>query len=165
MDDDDRAVTLMDAWWPRVRKVVFRPRMGKALYSQMARMLPPDQPIGSTVHVSPAFETDWWGHVSKDLRTVFGRRAPRGHFSLRYCGGGKRKVCRRRLRRSLLAALKVPKSKIYRDPECVSQGRVEASCSDETRSTSASGVSIPAFPYINRPTFQQTVQLRRKVGR
>jgi acyl-homoserine lactone acylase PvdQ len=163
--DDDRAVTLMDAWWPRVRKAVFRPRMGKALYAQMARMLPPDQPIGSRVHNSPAFETDWWGQVSKDLRTVFGRHAPRGRFAYRYCGGGKRAVCRRRLRRSLAAALKVPKAKIYADPTCASEGRVEASCSDETRSTSASGVSIPAFPLQNRPTFQQTVELTRRLPR
>jgi hypothetical protein len=42
---------------------------------------------------------------------------------------------------------------------------VEASCSDETRPTSASGVSIPAFPYINRPTFQQTIELTKKLPR
>src|SRR4051812_14550901 len=159
--EDDRAVTLMDAWWPRVRSAVFRPRMGKALYAQMMRMLQPDAPISSVFHQPPYFESDWWGHVSKDLRTVFGRR-PRGRFTHRWCGGGKRTVCRRRLRRSLSAALKVPKSKVYTDSTCASQGRIEAACSDETRSTTASGVSIPAFPYLNRPTFQQTVQLRRK---
>jgi acyl-homoserine lactone acylase PvdQ len=163
--DDDRAVTLMDAWWPRVRRVVFRPRMGKALYAQMMRMLPPDAPISSVFHQPPYFESDWWGHVSKDLRTIFGHRPPPGRFTHRWCGGGKRKVCRRRLRRSLAAALKLPKSRIYTDATCADQGRVEAACSDETRSTTASGVTIPVFPYLNRPTFQQTVEPRRKLPR
>jgi hypothetical protein len=47
----------------------------------------------------------------------------------------------------------------------VASGRVEASCSDETRSTSTSGVSIPAFPLQNRPTFQQTVEPAKRLPR
>jgi hypothetical protein len=46
------------------------------------------------------------------------------------------------------------------DDTCKSEGRVEASCMDETRSTSVSGVGIPSFPYTNRPTFQQTIELK-----
>ena len=37
--------------------------------------------------------------------------------------------------------------------------RPEASCFDMNRSTVASGVSIPDFPFQNRPTFQQVVQV------
>ncbi|MEA2431354.1 MAG: hypothetical protein QOI19_1827, partial [Thermoleophilaceae bacterium] len=38
-------------------------------------------------------------------------------------------------------------------------------CSDETLSTSASGVSIPAFPLQNRPTYQQIVEVTRRLPR
>jgi acyl-homoserine lactone acylase PvdQ len=164
--DDDAAVTLMDAWWPRLRSAVFEPVMGKPLFAQMMEMLPPDEPLSAVFHQPPYFEIDWWGLVSKDVRTVMGRRAPRGHYSRLYCGGGSRAGCRNRLRRSLRAALGVSKQTLYgSDSTCASSGRVEASCSDETRSTSASGVAIPAFPYLNRPTFQQTVELGRKLAR
>jgi hypothetical protein len=163
--EDDAAVTLMDAWWPLVRRAVFKPRMGKVLYAQMLKMSPPDKPISAVFHQPPYFESDWWGYVSKDLRSIFGRRPPRGAYSRRWCGGGKRAVCRRRLRRTLAQALATPKEEIYTDETCVSSGRIEASCSDETRSTSASGITIPAFPYLNRPTFQQTATPERKLPR
>jgi hypothetical protein len=104
--------------------------------------------------------------VSKDLRTIFDKRAPRGRFSRLYCGGGSRDVCRKRLKHSLNQALGVTRQQLYgSDETCTKEKRVEASCSDETRSTSASGVGIPAFPYLNRPTFQQTVEPTRKLPR
>ena len=96
--DDDAAVTLMDAWWPLVREAIFKPGMRAPLYEQMLRMLPPDAAHSSVFHEPPYWEIDWWGHASKDLRTIFGRRAPRGRYARRWCGGGKRARCRRILR-------------------------------------------------------------------
>jgi hypothetical protein len=140
--------------------------MGKRLYRQMLRMLPPDEPISAVFHQPPYFETDWWGLVSKDLRTVFNRRPPPGHFALKYCGRGSKRSCRIALRLTLRQALGVSKHELYgKDDTCAKDKREEASCSDETRSTTASGVSIPAFPYLNRPTFQQTIELTQKLGR
>jgi hypothetical protein len=165
--DDDFAVTVMDAWWPRLRAAEFRPVLGKKLYAQMLRMLEPGEPKETASHSSPAFESDWYGQVSKDLRTLFpgkGGHKPRGRFSRVYCGGGSRAKCRKVLRASLRAALNVTKEQLYgKDPHCAS--RPEASCSDETVSTSASGISIPAFPLQNRPTFQQTVEPTKKLPR
>ena len=164
--DDDDAVTLMDAWWPRLRRAEFRPVLGAALYSQMLKMLVPNDPKETAGHSTPSFETDWYGYVSKDLRTLFAARKPRGRYSRIYCGGGSRKKCRQALRRSLAEALTISRDQLYgKDAECMSSGRVEASCSDETRSTSASGVSIPAFPLQNRPTYQQTVEPERRLPR
>ncbi len=164
--DDDAAVTLMDAWWPLIRKATFEPRMGRALYAQMMKMLPPDMPLSAKFHEPPYYEIDWWGLVSKDLRDIFGRRPPPGHFHRKYCGRGSKRSCRIALRLSLRQALGVTKEQLYGgDATCKSSGRVEASCFDETRSTSASGVGIPNFPYINRPTFQQTIELTRRLAR
>jgi acyl-homoserine lactone acylase PvdQ len=164
--DDDDAVTLMDAWWPRLRRAEFRPVLGGPLYAQMLRMLVPNDPKETDAHSSPSFETDWYGQVSKDLRTLFAARKPRGRWSRSYCGGGSRPKCRRALRASLAQALAVTREQLYgKDAECAASGRVEASCSDETRSTSVSGVSIPAFPLQNRPTYQQTVAPERRLPR
>jgi hypothetical protein len=127
-------------------------------------MLVPNDLKESAAHSSPSFETDWYGQVLKDLTTLFGAHRPAGAFSRVYCGGGSRARCRRALRASLVAALGVSKQQLYgKDSNCTS--RPEASCSDETLSVSASGVSIPAFPLQNRPTFQQTVEPQRKLAR
>jgi Penicillin amidase len=164
--DDDAAVTLMDAWWPLVRKRIFRPRMGGPLYEQMLRMLPPDAAHSSVFHEPPYWEIDWWGQASKDLRTIFARRPPRGRYATTWCGRGRRARCRRQLRGTLRRALGVSREEIYGDDEtCAEQGRLEAICSDETRPTSASGVTIPPFPYMNRPTFQQLAEPTRRLPR
>jgi hypothetical protein len=164
--DDDAAVTLLDAWWPLVRRAVFKPRMGAKLYRQMLVMLPPDAAHSAIFHEPPYWEADWWGYASKDLRTIFNRRSPRGAYSRKWCGGGSRKRCRRILRRTLAKALTVDRQTLYgADPVCAEQNRLEAICSDETRSTSASGISIDPFPYMNRPTFQQIAEPVRRLPR
>jgi acyl-homoserine lactone acylase PvdQ len=163
--DDDAAVTLMDAWWPRLLKEEFRHTLGPRVYNRLADFISQgDAKVGGPA-TSPDFETGWYGYVSKDLRDMFGPR-PRGPWHVRYCGRGSRKLCRADLRQSLRDALKVKKSELYgHDPTCASENRVEASCFDETRSTIAVGVDIPPFPWINRPTFQQTVETKRRLPR
>jgi acyl-homoserine lactone acylase PvdQ len=162
--DDDAAVTLMDAWWPKLVAAEFRPALGGSVFERLARFMPPGDPIGGEA-ASPDFEAGWYGYVSKDLRDLLGPR-PRGTWSRVYCGKGSRARCRGALRRSLKRALRVKRAQLYgRDPECADEHRVEASCFDETRSTVAAGVDVPHFPWINRPTFQQTVELRRHLPR
>jgi hypothetical protein len=163
--DDDAAVALMDAWWPLLREAIFKPGMKAPLYEQMLRMLPPDQAHSAIFHEPPYWEIDWWGHASKDVRNVFGMRV-RGRFGRKWCGGGKRKRCRKILRSTLAQALATDRKAIYgKDETCAKAGRFEAACTDETRSTSASGVSIPNFPYLNRPTFQQIAQPTQRLPR
>ena len=41
----------------------------------------------------------------------------------------------------------------------------DSACYDMDRSTSASGVAVPAMPFQNRPTFQQTVELTQRLRR
>jgi hypothetical protein len=162
--DDDAAVTLMDAWWPNLVSAEFRPALHREAYGRLAEMVPPGDFKGGEAY-SPDFETGWYGYVSKDLRDLFGPR-PRGAWSRVYCGKGSRRRCRAALRRSLRRALRVTHAQLYgRDPDCANRGRVEASCFDETRSVVAAGVDVPPFPWINRPTFQQTVELRRHLPR
>ena len=138
--------------------------MGRGVYNRLTAFEPPGDPIGGAA-ASPDYETGWYGYVQKDLRDLFGPK-PRGRFSRVYCGGGRRGLCRARLRGSLFEALKVTKHDLYgHDSTCRSEHRVEASCFDETRSVVASGVDVPSFPWINRPTFQQVVEPMRQLPR
>jgi hypothetical protein len=109
--------------------------------------------------------------VSKDLRRTFGIGSERGAYSVPYCGNGAgrhfsaaalHRRCRAALRASLKAALSVTPQALYgstcpKDPE--------PACSDQNTWTGVSAISIPAFPYQNRPTFQQVVTLTRHIPR
>jgi acyl-homoserine lactone acylase PvdQ len=175
--DDDAAVTLMDAWWPRLVGAEFRPVMGNAVFTSLAGIQPVSNPIGGAAS-APDFFAGWWGYVSKDLRGVLrpkpkpvirrrhghkvrrARRDPlKGRYSRAYCGRGSLKRCRAALRASLRQALGVSRTQLYgQGSDC--RATPEASCFDENRSTVASGISIPDFPFQNRPTFQQVVEVQ-----
>jgi hypothetical protein len=160
--DDDAAVTLMDAWWPRAVDAVFRKSLKDAAFNAVASMIDVgDNTAGDPE--APAFYFGWWSYLHKDLRTLYNKRDPRGRFSRVHCGGGSKKVCGAALRASLRAALKVSRQSLYGKGEC--QGDPQASCFDKNRSTIASGIDVPPAPFQNRPTFQQTVELTRQLPR
>ena len=64
---------------------------------------------------------------------------------------------------ALKDALGVSKADLYGRGDCASDA--QASCFDMNRSTIASAVSTPPFPFQNRPTFQQVVELTQKLPR
>ena len=88
---------------------------------------------------------------------------PKGAFSKLYCGGGSLETCRTALQNSLGEALAVTPAQIYGHGACASNP--QASCFDENRWTVASAFSVPPFPFQNRPTFQQVVELTRTLPR
>ena len=94
---------------------------------------------------------------------MFNKRKPRGRFSRGYCGNGSRTACRRLLRRTLIDARSDAKQKLYGYGDCASNP--QARCFDQDRFTVASAISVPDFPFQNRPTFQQTVELTQKLPR
>ncbi|MGZ6641682.1 MAG: penicillin acylase family protein [Solirubrobacteraceae bacterium] len=160
--DDDAAVTLMDAWWPRAVDAVFRRSLKAPAFDALDSMID----VGDNTAGQPAapdFYFGWWGYLHKDLRTLLHRRDPRGRFSRVHCGGGSRKACGAALRASLRAAMKVTRESLYGKGAC--QSDPQASCFDKNRSTVGSAVDVPPAPFQNRPTFQQTVELTRQLPR
>lgn len=154
----NRAVILMDAWWPLAIKAAFEPALGKEAFERVDSMLD----VGDHTRRSPnapAFFDGWWGYLSKDIRRLYGQSPPR--WSRSYCGRGSRSACRRALRKSLRKALEVKRGALYRHGEC--QSDPQASCFDRNRATVASGVEIGDYPFQNRPTFQQTVSVKRNL--
>ena len=69
----------------------------------------------------------------------------------------------RRGRNSLLAAMSVTPAQMYGYGACTSNP--QPSCFDKDEFTDASAISLPAFPFQNRPTFQQVVELTRTLPR
>jgi hypothetical protein len=158
-DEHNKAITLMDAWWPLLVRAEFEPALGKSLYKQTQGMLP----VGDHTRTepnAPDFFAGWWGYVSKDLRDLFGPK-PRGAWSRVYCGDGSKSKCRAALRSSLRQALKVKPATLYGHGDC--SGDPDPQCYDQNRSIITSAISVPPAPFQNRPTFQQTVSVKHNL--
>jgi hypothetical protein len=157
--DHDAAVTLLDAWWPRLAQAIFTPVLGEDARRALEALLPMGEQRGGSP-APPDFFGGWWGYVSKDLRTLFRIRpvpARRARYSRVYCGRGSRARCRAILTSSLREALGVARVKLYGFGACANDP--QASCWDRNRSVEASAVSIPPLLFQNRPTFQQIVEI------
>ncbi|TML98513.1 MAG: penicillin acylase family protein [Actinobacteria bacterium] len=162
--DDDQAVTLMDAWWPRMLDAIYQPVLGDEAFKDLKDMLGfGGPPVGEAATDYPGFSDGWWSYVNKDLRDMFNHRKPLGRLSRGYCGNGSRQACRLLLRRTLLDALTDSHAKLYGYGDC--QSDPQARCFDQDRFTTASAVGVPNFPFQNRPTFQQTVELTQRLPR
>jgi acyl-homoserine lactone acylase PvdQ len=163
----NEAITLMDAWWPKLLEAEFHPALGDPAFGELRGMLEFGQPNPGGEPTAPDFADGWYGYVSKDLRDLLAANGegaqPKGPYSQLYCGGGSLQACRQALQQSLMQALSVTPQQIYGHGECAEDP--QASCFDMNRFVSASGISVPPFPFQNRPTFQQVVELTKTLPR
>jgi acyl-homoserine lactone acylase PvdQ len=152
--EDAEAVRIMDAWWPRWVEAEFKPELGGKLYDAVLTMMglhDAPGPIGS------AFISGWYGYADKDLRRVLGD--PVRGFSRTYCGGGSLAKCRKALIRSLKNALADDSdAKLYPDGAC--EGGDAQWCHDAVHHRATGAITQPPIHWINRPTFQQAVQIK-----
>jgi acyl-homoserine lactone acylase PvdQ len=159
------AVALMDAWWPRYVRGAFEPALGKELF---------DRVVSEFLGLG-RLDWDWSSQVQKDLRNVLGRKE-RGRYSQMYCGGPARGVVRgkrlqkvrNRCRSVLLSTLRdaVGEVKQRYGSDDPAQWKVPATCDqkdppicDQKVPTALGAVDTPAFPWQNRGTFHQVVEL------
>jgi hypothetical protein len=159
------AVRIMDAWWPLLVKAVFEPVLGPSLLSAVESNFPiNDQPghgVGGTgvggTHLGSAFDVGFYGIVQKDLRAALGDRVA-GPLNRIYCGDGSLAICRRTLESSLLQATSVPASEVYPADGICKAGEQE--CSDSIRFRPIGAITQPLIEWVNRPTFQQALEIR-----
>ena len=162
-DEETPAIELMDAWWPKLLEAEFKPALGAKAYEKLEGMLETGSYTGGSP-TEPSFDDGWWGYVSKDLRDVFGP-TPEAPWSRKYCGEGSKKKCKAVLEKSLAEALKVTPAELYGGGDGTCAANPQPSCFDANRPSETSGIELGAFPFQNRPTFQQVVTLTQKLGR
>jgi acyl-homoserine lactone acylase PvdQ len=162
-DEETPAIELMDAWWPKLVTAEFKPALGKKAFERLQGMLQIGDSVEGSPH-APAFSEGWWGYVSKDLRDLFGPK-PKKPYSRVYCGGGSKSKCRNLLQRTLREALAVSPAQLYGGGNGKCASNPQPSCFDQNRPTVTGGVSLPPFPFQNRPVFQQVVTLTQKLPR
>ena len=161
------AIRVMDAWWPLWVRSQFRPALGAKAYKALLAAVELDNtPNNHGDHLGSAYQTGWYGFVRKDLRTLLKRKV-RGPYSRKYCGGGKLRRCRQVLRRSLRDAIAAARGDIYgHDEVCKDEGKASDQwCFDAVRQRPVGGATQPLIHWINRPTYQQVVEVQGPAGR
>ncbi len=158
------AIAVFDRWWPRFVRAAFEPALGKDLFAKLEdEMLP----LGETVAEDWGWK--WTSHVDKDLRTVLGRRV-RGKPSRRYCGGANARRARGACRRILLATLReaIAATAAHYGGDDPQRWTVQATCEpqspplcDQNVPTALGAVETPPFPWQNRGTYHQVVEVPR----
>jgi hypothetical protein len=161
--EDARAVELMDAWWPLALEGIFRPKLGEDLFNKVrAKMGFDDPPSGG----GSAYISGWFGYVEKDLRRLLGAKLKQP-LSRGYCGGRSKKGvagCSAKLAASLRAASVVPASTLYPRGDDCATGNAQV-CNDAVRFSTTGGIAVPEIHWINRPTWQQAVEVLGHRGR
>jgi acyl-homoserine lactone acylase PvdQ len=159
--DDDAAVTLMDAWWPRLSEAIFAPALGDEALKALRAVN--DYGDVRPAPAAPDFFSGFESYVSKDLRDLTQRRKVRGPWSRIYCGRGSLTKCRAAILASLSAALAVKPEELYGKGDCASDP--DAECYDKNRWVEAAAVTVPPMPFQNRPTFQQAIEIPKRLPR
>jgi acyl-homoserine lactone acylase PvdQ len=148
--DDPQAPAIMDAWWTPLVHAMFDASSGGAISS-----------LGISIHDAPqghqgsAFGSGMYSHVQKDLRQVEGQ-AVSSTWSRTYCGGGNLAACSAALWSSLGQAASSLATE-FGSANVVDWKRKVSD--DEIESSQVGIASAPPFEWINRPTFQQVVQV------
>jgi acyl-homoserine lactone acylase PvdQ len=140
------AIRTMDAWWPRLLEAEFKPTLGQALFDQTSFAHDAPGRLGS------AFNSSSYGYVHKDLRDLLGASV-QGPYSRVYCGNGNVGACRTALLNSLRAALQ-------HDSNAELYGGETPVAHDKIGFRAVGGITQPNIPWVNRPTFQQAVEIQ-----
>ena len=112
------------------------------------------------LHVGSAFNGGAESHLDKDLRQVLGQDVD-DPFSTTYCGDGDLGTCRDALWDSL-SATAAALEEDFGSAEVSDWQRVPA---DDAIVHSAVGVvTVPDIHWVNRPTFQQVIQVGQPIG-
>jgi acyl-homoserine lactone acylase PvdQ len=173
------AIRIMDAWWEPLLHAEFEPALGKPLFDGIAGInILDDSP---NLHLGSAYNGGWYVYANKDLRQLLAKKRlakakkrlirrdkrrkaaklkPKGIPSPNsriYCGGGKLGRCRAALIASLKSAL--GKDPYPAKPSTCSFGDKQM-CFDAIRFRPTGGVTQPDMVWMNRPTFQQAVQIQ-----
>jgi acyl-homoserine lactone acylase PvdQ len=148
--DDPQSPAIMDAWWPRLVHAMFDATSGNAVNALHIGIH--DTP---GAHQGSAFNGGAYSQVNKDLRQVLGQ-AVQSPWSRTYCGNGDLADCRT----ALWGALEQAAADLETEFGSADVGDWKRAIADDDVRHSAVGItSVPAMHWINRPTFQQVVQI------
>lgn len=162
------AIAIMDAWWGGAPDATAETASNPNASSQLVRAIFGDRfatlgiPIANSplTHVGSAFNGGAGSHVVKDLRQVLDEPV-RDPFHTTYCGDGDLGACRQALWESL-SAVAAELEADFGSPRVREWRRVPAD--DAIVHTPTGLTSVPGIQWVNRPTFQQVVEVGAPLG-
>jgi acyl-homoserine lactone acylase PvdQ len=147
------AIALFDTWWEDGSNSVAYDALSARL-GPLTRELPQGLDDHPRSGGGSSFNgIAWYGYLSKDLRTVLGKKVA-DPYSTGYCGKGSLQACRATLRASLSAAVARVLKKQHKSS--VTQLTYDKTA-DDIRSSTAGIVGVRPIDWQNRPTFQQVI--------
>jgi acyl-homoserine lactone acylase PvdQ len=152
--DQSAAVRIMDAWWPLLVKAEFTPVLGSALLGDVEGRFGIDNLPHN--HQGSAWDVGFYGLVQKDLRAALGEHVA-GPLNRIYCGDGSLSACRMALDSSLLQAASESPDQVYPAGGGCAAG--DQMCYDDVRYSALGAITQPPQEWVNRPTFQQAVEI------
>jgi len=151
--DDPQSPAIIDAWWPRLSHAMFDANSANAIDALGLTLDDPDRRL----HIGSSFDDAFYSHVNKDLRQVLGLPVA-DSWSRTYCGGGVLADCKTALWNAMSQAAADLEAE-FGSPNVADWKRAIAD--EDVRQTAVGVTSVPAIHWINRPTFQQVVQISR----
>lgn len=160
------AIRIMDAWWPLLVRGQFEPSLGTDAFQALTDVMEinqspsgwqnddPEEQTGQG-HQGSAFQTGWYGQVSKDIRAVLGEHVEDGPGQP-LCGDGDLGQCRAVLLDTLRAAAATPAAETYPGDEDCAPG--DQWCADSIVHAELGGIGHDPISWQNRPTYQQVVE-------
>ncbi len=146
------AIRVMDAWWESLLRAEFEPTLGRDLFDQIAGMTIIDD--SPSLHLGSAYNGGWYVYANEDLRTLLGEQLGNSRI---YCGGGNLQQCRSALISSLASVL--GNDPYPERPSTCTFGDKQM-CFDAIRFRPTGGITQPDMVWMDRPTFQQAVQIQ-----
>jgi hypothetical protein len=149
--DDPQAPAIIDAWWTRLSHAMFDANSGNAI-ANLGLELDDGNRRG---HIGDAFDDSFYGQPNKDLRQVLGM-AVIDPWSRTYCGNGVLADCRTALWNAMSQAAADLQAE-FSSPNVADWQRKVAD--EDVQHTTVGVTGVPPIHWINRPTFQQVVQI------
>src|SRR5438094_290196 len=149
--DDPEAPAIIDAWWTRLSHAMFDANSGNAIQN-LGLELDDGNRRG---HIGSAFDDAFYSHPNKDLRQVLGL-AVTDPWSRTYCGSGVLADCRTALWNAMSQAAADLETE-FMSPNVADWKRQIAD--EDIRHVAVGVTTVPAIEWVNRPTFQQVVQI------
>ena len=116
-----------------------------------------NEPNNHGDHLGSAYQEGFYGYVLKDLKRVL-KRPVAQKYAAAFCGRGRLAACRKALESSLKSALGEKATDTYPADAVCKAG--DQPCLDAVRFRPLGGVTQPLIPWINRPTYQQAVEVQ-----
>ena len=149
--DDPQSPAIIDAWWTRLCHAMFDANSGNAIGNLGLEL----DDGNRRNHIGDAFDDSFYSHPNKDLRQVLGM-AVTDPWSRTYCGNGVLADCRTALWNAMSQAAADLQNE-FSSPNVADWKRLVTD--EDIRHTTVGVTGVPAIHWVNRPTFQQVVQI------